>query len=75
VHRGSQTGVGGRKFADLGHVEGGVRGILAVSGQPSASFELAMPKRAIAFAAYFPPAGWFRRREATRRDKKLNADR
>jgi hypothetical protein len=36
VHRGSQTGVGGRKFADLGHVEGGVRGNLAVGFQRSA---------------------------------------
>ena len=26
--RGSQTGVGGRKFAGCGYVDGGVRGIL-----------------------------------------------
>jgi hypothetical protein len=29
VHRGSQTGVDGREFAECGHVDGGVRGILA----------------------------------------------
>ena len=29
MHRGSRTGVGGRKFAGYGYVEGGVRGILA----------------------------------------------
>jgi hypothetical protein len=74
VHRGSQTGVGGRKFADLGHVEGGVRGILAVSFQPSATFAVVVLRASCRLCLFFCFNGSDRREKAACRDKKLKAD-
>jgi hypothetical protein len=60
VQRGSRTGVGGRKFADLGHVEGGVRGIF---GNLAVGFGLS----AVVFT-FSPSTGLLRRKRVAGRD-------